>query len=125
MFYLSITLLILILVLAIYSFVFWGTHLEMSKNHRKECESYGYAGHKKFKEQFDKVDWMIPNGWSGDFIYDLNFPSHKSSIGADLYVFNKSQMVINNPISFFIVNRYIKKRIKQIRGVNKPVKVKW
>lgn len=119
-------LIFLLLVLFYCSLIFWGTHLHMSKQYRNDCESYGYAGFKKFKKEFDKVDWFMPEN-SLDFLYDKKYPYHSYKIGASLFEFNKIQMVVHNPISYFFVCLYVKKYINRYKNLRKRKvsKIKW
>ena len=108
-----ITLLVLV---AMAICLLWLVHLLESKKRTGLC-SYGWGNYKKFKREFNKKEkW-----WSmGDSV----LLSNGGSIRPFAYEFDNKMMIINNPISYILVEFYIYKYFEKI-SCRAKTKVKW
>jgi hypothetical protein len=98
----------------------WSIHISMVKGHTTH---YGWAGYRKFVEEFRKVDWVYDRSWANSLFSN---PYGKDHYHADIIKFNHNGMIIHNPISLILVKihvyRYIKKEYMENREVIKAKK---
>lgn len=102
----------------------WITHVSMVKS--SSSRTYGWAGYKKFIEEFEKANWDYHNANS------ISFPNSlfgldeygKDQYHANIITFNHNGMIINNPISYIFVKKYVRKHIKNNVKI-KRVENKW
>lgn len=112
---LAVLLIIVIIVLIIFGFyllIDWLTHIGMTKDHTTKS---GWTGYKKFVEHFSKVDWKAESFWAGSCWDRLNDCEYH----ANIIKINGAGMIINNPISYFLVKQYVRNYLKPQN------KVKW
>lgn len=93
----------------------WITHLEMVN---KDCDVYGWGSYKKFKEQFDKIEWECNYYFNSVFVYHRNYHRNKleSKCHANIFKFRNIGMKMRTPLDYYLANRYIKKYIKTQRN---------
>ena len=85
----------------VWLFVDWMVHIDMVKDH---CDTYGWAGFKKFKEHFDKTEWEYNSLWENS-LFGKNY--HEDRFHAHIIKFKRVGMMINNPISFLLAKIYL------------------
>jgi hypothetical protein len=79
----------------------YGIHLTMTLIAK---ESYKIIGFFKFKKEFNSIKkWETNDFFPGSlFSYD-----HTSSIHADMFEFNKVNMLILNPVSYYLIRIFL------------------
>lgn len=108
-------LLVIILIVLFFTYIFtmhinWDVHKDMV---RSSTEFYDKAGYKRFVEEFNKVDWL-PNLY---FKGSLQSKDSKNKYHASIIMFNGKGMIVNNPVSYFRVVRYVNRYIEKEFGV--------
>jgi len=91
----------------IFSTLDWINHIAMVRHSK---EQYGWASYRKFAEQFKKVDWIYKKERKGS-LFSRTYGTDE--FHASVIAFNNRGMIINNPISYLLVKRYVKKYIKR------------
>lgn len=103
----------------------WLVHISMV---RDSCHTYGWAGFKKFREHFDKTEWVYENDIYGEGLFGVTGRYQKDKYFASIIKFDDIGMIINNPISSLLVKLYVKGYIQKnhSREVGKKKKnYKW
>ena len=85
----------------IWLFADWVIHIDMVK---ENCDTYGWAGFKKFKEHFDKTEWEYDNRWENSLFGKSHY---EDRFFASIIKFNRVGMIMNNPISFLLARIYV------------------
>lgn len=107
---LSVTSIILFLSTVIIT-VDWSIHVGT----RKESLPYGWAGYRKFKEEFNKGQWEYDKDFKGALFEKDNrygWDGTRDEIFVGKIVFNGKGMVIHNPISYALCMLYVRKYIR-------------
>ena len=114
----------LMAVILIYYWIFYGTHIEMTKN---DCKQWSYGSFKDFRREMNDGEWkrdpVYPKSW-----FDARGHDHRSKIHADIIMFNEVGMIIvpwDYPLVHFWLNHnkgskyrssYVKDHFKEIKG---------
>ncbi|QJI52423.1 hypothetical protein [Psychrobacillus phage Perkons] len=112
-----LTLVVVILFAIVFLSIDWIVHIDMVKS---ETKQYGKAGYKKFIEEFEKVKWEQPEYLS--LPKSLFTPNHCDKYHANIILFNRKGMIINNPVSWLLVKKYVKKYLRDNFGNDNNVK---
>lgn len=107
-----------LLIIGIYLWVEWSTHLDMVNCNARNV---GWGSYKDFKREFNKINWRWKENFPTSVFCNSYFDENYSQFHANIIMFNDKGMKIRNPISFILCKRYVKKHIKN----NLKVKVKW
>lgn len=107
MFTLIVAAIIILAVVVIGSMMDWIVHISMVK---EQTTQYGWAGHKKFIEQFHKAEWEYQPYWRKS-LFGKEY--EKDQYHANIFKFNSKGMIINNPVSYLIVKLYVSGYIKE------------
>jgi hypothetical protein len=94
----------LVISLSMFASVDWLAHISMTKDHSSKR---GWGNYKKFKREFEKIEWKPLLLYSKSFANRDN----DSEIHANIIKFNGVGMIINNPISLYLCKRYVKKQM--------------
>lgn len=112
------TLVVGIIILVI--LVNWVVHLAMALDDNKPR---GWASYRKFKEEFEKVDGWFHQEEYRDSLFSGNYSIEKRSrtdeIFAQMITFNYKNMLIIDPISYLMVQLYVKNYIIK-NGLRNP-----
>lgn len=91
----------------VWLFVDWLVHISMVK---ENCDTYGWAGFKKFREHFDKIEWVYESRWENSLFGKVY---SNDRFFAHVIKFNGVGMIINNPISFLLAKLYVQGYIQK------------
>ncbi|QNR65401.1 hypothetical protein IAQ67_16025 [Paenibacillus peoriae] len=95
----------------------WMSHLMMT---RKFTDAYGFGNVKKFKENFHKYNWTplkLTKGFKDE--------ENGCDLYADIIKFESKGMLINNPISYWLICRYVKKQLTPKTNKKIKEKISW
>lgn len=98
-------------VVAVFGCIMWFMHIDRVKSN---CCKYGWASFNLFKKKIMELD--------GQWEWDLRFPNslfhNESKVHAYIYKFNEIGMIMRTPIDFLMaelfVRKYIRKRFNRI-----------
>ena len=96
----------------------WAVHRSMV---RENNSSYGKTDHKKFVEEFNKVEWIYKESFK-DSLFSID---NKDQVHASIIEFNGKGMIINNPISYLKVRKHIENYIKENFNVVDDTVKEW
>jgi len=111
---------IALLIFTIVILVNWSCHKEMITINSSNNYTYGRSNFKKFKEEFDKIEWVYNKRYS-DSLFNK---SCDSECHANIILFNNKGMILG-PISFFRSQLYVRKIIKSLKKDKTYVKNLW
>jgi hypothetical protein len=111
-----IVVLIPLIIFLIDEYISYSTHVYMVRRHSVR---FGYGSFEQFKEQFFKIDsWTSQSKFDGSFFSDKT----DSEYHADIICFNNIGMIMNTPLDWFLVKRFMKKFNKEY---TKQTLYKW
>lgn len=107
----------------IFGGISWSVHISMTRSSTKRY-GYGWASFKKFKREFDKIEWEYKSIWKNS-LFGNYLTLSSSQFHASIIEFNTKGMIMRTPLDWYLAKRYVKKHIKNNFLPPKPPKVKW
>lgn len=103
------------------SITLWLIHVVITL--RESVHRYGWATYSTFKKEFSKIEWR----------YDVNFYTREIELRGDgsrindfSYKLDLKDMIIRDPVSYFLSRMYIRWHTKKYKiHRRKAVKIKW
>jgi hypothetical protein len=91
---------------------FWFAHIIMVNDNTKVN---GWGNYKKFKEQFNKVDWKYEDAWKWSLFSKgkWSWEDGYSEIHASIFKFNGIGMKMWNPIDYLLATIYVHRYIRK------------